>query len=333
MRKLLKTTFIVAAFVFASIAFDTPAALAQGAAYPTKPIRLVIPFPAGGPTDALGRRIAQALSESLGQPVVVDNKAGASGMIGSAEVARSAPDGYTLLFTNSDPFLNITGFVRKMPYDPLKDFTPVSLVARYGIAMMVRPEMPSAGGLPGVLQYIKSQPGKVAYGSWGPATYPHLIGEAIAKRAGAPLVHVPYKGAAPALQDLIGGSIHIAFLGTAVAQGYAQKGQVKLVAVTGERRDPLALDVPTFSEQGMTDPLVRLSPWIAVAAPAHMPDAITRKVQQAIAAALGTQEVRRLLRELSMDAVGSTPAQFAAQLNSDFPRMTKLIRDAGVTPE
>jgi tripartite-type tricarboxylate transporter receptor subunit TctC len=313
--------------------FGLPFANAQQAPFPSKPIRLVIPFPAGGPTDALGRRIAQTLSESIGQPVVVDNKPGASGTIGSAEVARAPADGYTLLFSNSDVFINVTGVVRKMPYDPLRDFAPVSLVARYGVAMMVRPGMRSGAGLPDVLKTIADNPGKVTYGSWGPATYPHLIGEALGRRAGAPLVHVPYRGAAPALQDLLGGNIDLAFLGTAVAAGFAQKGQVKLVAVTGERRDPLAPDVPTFTEQGMADPLVRMSPWIGIAAPARTPDAIVRKLQQVLVGALGTPEVRRTLGELSMEPVGSTPEEFAAQLRKDFPLMTDLIRAAGVVPE
>ncbi|VTU25971.1 Argininosuccinate lyase [Variovorax sp. PBS-H4] len=324
---------IASSCVLAWMAFNPAFALAQSSPYPNKPIRLVIPVPAGGPTDALGRRVAQSLSETLGQSVVVDNKPGASGTIGSAEVARAAPDGYTLLFSNSDVFINVTGVVKKMPYDPLRDFTPVSIVCRYGVAMMVRPGMPAPGGLPDLLKYIKDHPGKVTYGSWGPATYPHLIGEALGNRAGAALVHVPYRGAAPALQDLLGGNIDIAFLGTAVAAGYAQKGQVRLVAVTGERRDPVVPDTPTFSEQGMTDSLVRMSPWIGIAAPARTPDAIVKKLQQAVVTAMATPEVRRTLRDLSMEAVASTPAEFATQLNNDFPLMTKLIRDAGVVPE
>ena len=323
----------VAACLLASMALSLPSASAQPASFPSKPIRLVIPFPAGGPTDVLGRRIAQSLGESLGQPVVVDNKPGASGTIGSAEVARAPADGHTLLFSNSDVFINVTGVIRKMPYDPLHDFAPVSLLARYGVAMMVRPGLASSAGLPDVLKAVKANPGKLSYGSWGPATYPHLIGEALGAHAGAPLVHVPYRGAAPALQDLLGGSIDIAFLGTAVAAGYAQKGQVKLVAVTGERRDPLAPDVPTFAEQGMADPLVRMSPWIGIAAPSRTPEAVVRKLQQAVVGALSTPEVRRTLRELSMEPVGSTPEAFAAQLGKDFPLMTGLIRAAGVVPE
>lgn len=333
MSTLFRLTANIASCVLALTTLSPASTLAQSAPFPSKPIRLVIPVPPGGPTDALGRRVAQSMSESLGQQVVVDNKPGASGTIGSAEVARSTADGYTLLFMNSDVFINVTGVVKKMPYDPLRDFTPVSIVSRYGVAMMARPDMPTAGGLPDVLKYIKGNPGKVSYGSWGPATYPHLIGEALGSRAGAPLVHVPYRGAAPALQDLLGGNINIAFLGTAVAAGYAQKGQVKLVAVTGERRDPLAPDVPTFAEQGMTDALVRLSPWIAIAAPARTPDPIVQKLQQAVAAAVATPDVRRTLRDLSMEGVGSTSAEFATQLHNDFPVMTKLIRDAGVVPE
>lgn len=322
----------MAAALAGLVALGSAPALAQPA-YPSRPIRMVMPFPAGGPTDVLARRVAQTMGETLGQQVIVDNKPGASGTIGSAEVAHASPDGYTLLFSNSDVFINVTGVVKKMPYDPLRDFAPVSILSRYGVAMMVRPDAPFAGGVPDLLKAVKAQPGKVTYGSWGPATYPHLIGEAIGRRAGAPLVHVPYRGAAPALQDLLGKNIDIAFLGTAVAAGYAQKGQVKLVAVTGARRDPLAPDVPTFAEQGMTDPLVRLSPWIAIAAPARTPDAIVRKLQQAVVAALGTPEVKRTLRDLSMEAVGSTPEEFGAQLRADFPLMTDLIRTAGVVPE
>jgi tripartite-type tricarboxylate transporter receptor subunit TctC len=333
MTFLYRVTASLASCTLALMVAGSGSAFAQAAPYPAKPVRLVLPFAAGGPTDVLARRVAQSLSESLGQAVVVDNKPGASGTIGSAEVARAPADGYTLLFSNSDVFINVTGVVKKMPYDPLQDFKPVSILARYGVAMMVRPDTPSAAGLPDVLKFIKDNPGKVSYGSWGPATYPHLIGEALGVRAGAPLLHVPYRGAAPALQDLLGGNIHVAFLGTAVAAGYAQKGQVKLVAVTGERRDPLAPDVPTFAEQGMTDPLVRMSPWIAIAAPAQTPDAIVQKLQQAALAALATPEVRRTLRDLSMEAVGSTPDEFAVQLRKDFPLMTNLIRTAGVVPE
>lgn len=333
MKTLFKTSTTLASGILVSIVCCAAPVLAQTTPFPTKPIRMVMPFPAGGPTDTLARRVAQSLSESLGQSVVVDNKPGASGTIGSAEVARAPADGYTLLFSNSDVFINVTGVVKKMPYDPLRDFKPVSLLARYGVAMMVRPDTPSAAGLPDVLKYARENSGKVSYGSWGPATYPHLIGEALSKRAGAPLVHVPYRGAAPALQDLLGGNINIAFLGTAVAAGYAQKGQVKLVAVTGERRDPLAPDVPTFAEQGMNDALVRMSPWIAIAAPAQTPDPIVQRLQQAVVAALATPDVRRTLRELSMEAVGSTPDELGVQLRRDFPLMTDLIRAAGVIPE
>lgn len=324
-------TISAAALVVASLV-PIPA-LAQSAAYPDKTIRIVLPAPPGGPTDVLGRRLAQAMSETLGQQVIIDNKPGASGTIGSAEVARSQPDGYTLLLMNSDVFINVTGVVKNMPYEPLRDLAPVSIVCRYGVALMVRPGIPMAGGLADLVKHIKNNPGKVSYGSWGPATFPHLIGEALSRHAATPMVHVPYRGAAPAIQDVVAGNVDITFASTAFAAGFAQKGQVKLAAVTGQQRDPLAPDVPTFAEQGMNDSIVGLSPWVALAAPAKTPDAVIRKLHQALVAALAKPEIRRAMREMSLEPVGSTPEEFALQWRRDFPTITNMIRAAGVTPE
>lgn len=303
---------------------------AQEAAFPGKPIRLVIPFPAGGPTDALGRRIAQTLGESLGQPVVVDNKPGASGIIGSAEVARAPADGYTLLFSNSDVFINVTGIVKKMPYDPLRDFAPVSLLARYGVAMMVRPDMRDAAGLPGVLRAIQANPGKLSYGSWGPATYPHLIGEALARRAGAPLVHVPYRGAAPALQDLLAGQVDYAF-DPGIGLQQVRAGKLRLLAVGSPQRSPLFPDVPTLDEAGLRG--FDADTVFGFYAPAGTPPEVVAQLNAQINRALALPAVKERIASLGGEAVPGTPAEFQQRAAADSQRFGALIRERRIAAD
>lgn len=318
----------------AAVAFATLAvgALAQGTDYPTKPIRVILPYPPGGPADAVGRKMAQSMTETLGQPVVFDNRPGGSGTIGGMEVAKAAPDGYTLLFAISDVFINVNGVLKRVPYDSLRDFEPITEFVSYNVAMMVRGENP-ARNVGDLLRAVKGSPGKISYGSWGPASYPHLIGETLARQAGAPMIHTPYKGAAPAVQDLLAGVIDVAFLSPGVAAGYAQKGQVRLLAVTGDRRSEAAPDVPTFVEQGVNDPIVRSLPWIGLVAPARTPSPVVQRLHDAAVASLQRPDMQKLLRDLGMEAVGSTPADFRAQLKSDYPMVTEAIRRAGVVPE
>ena len=300
------------------------AATAQGA-YPNKPIRMIVPYPPGGPTDVLGRIVAQKLSESLGQQVVVENRPGASGMIGSEIVAKAAPDGYTLLANASIHVIN-PSLYPKMNFDALRDFAPVSLIAQVPLILVVNPNLP-VKSVQELIALGKAQPNLLNFGSSGNAAAPHLAGESFKIATGVQMQHVPYKGSAPALTDLIGGQVQLIFDSMPSAMPHVKSGKIRALAVTTARRSPTVPDLPTIAESGV--PGFDISTWYGVWAPAGTPREIVNKVAAEMAKALQQPAVRERLAALGAEPVGNTPEEFAAYCQSELAKWSKIVRESG----
>jgi tripartite-type tricarboxylate transporter receptor subunit TctC len=316
-------TAILALLVMTSI---IGAASAQP--YPDKPIRMVVPFPAGGTTDILARAVAQKLSESLGQQVIVDNKPGAGGNIGAQEVARSAPDGYTLVMGTVGTHAINPSLYKKMPYDHVKDFAPVSLVASVPNLLVVHPSVP-VNSVKELIAYAKANPGKLNFASSGNGTSIHLSGELFKTMTGVQMTHVPYKGSAPAVTDLLGGQVQVMFDNMPSALPHAKAGKLKPLAVTSAKRFPGTPDIPTMAESGV--PGYEASSWFGVLAPAGTPKEIVNKLSTEIAKALKTPEMKKKLEEQGAEAVGSTPEEFAAHIKAETAKWAKVVKESGAT--
>ena len=299
-------------------------AAAQGA-YPHKPIRMIVPYPPGGPTDVLGRIVAQKLSESLGQQVVVENRPGASGMIGAELVAKAAPDGYTLL-TNASIHVINPSLYPKMNFDALRDFAPVSLIAQVPLILVVNPGLP-VKSVQELIALGKAEPNRLNFGSSGNAAAPHLAGESFKIATGIQMQHVPYKGSAPALTDLIGGQVQLIFDSMPSAMPHVKSGKIRALAVTTAKRSPTVPDLPTIAESGV--PGFDISTWYGVWAPAGTPKDIVNKVSAEIAKALQQPAVRERLAALGAEPVGNTPEEFAAYCQSELAKWSKIVRESG----
>lgn len=298
--------------------------------FPARPIRLVIPFPAGGPVDALGRQLAKSMSESLKQPVVIDNRPGASTTIGAAEVARSAPDGYTALFTLADSFTYVHQLFKTLPYDPLKDFAQISQVASSAPVLIARSELAPSP----LRQLLAPSPAKpISFGTWGPGSYPHLIAASLIQQTGSNMIVVPYKGGAPVVQDFMGGFVQLAVVSVSQARDLQQKGMARIVAVAGDKRLPQLPDVPTYAEQGFTDPMFAMTTWAGLAAPAMTPTPIVMKLREAMLTALRAAETQKFLYDNGWAAVGSTPAEVRVAMEREMPVIANVMRLAGVQPQ
>ena len=296
--------------------------------YPSKPIRLVAPFAPGGALDLIARGVAAKLAESMGQPVVVENRAGASGALGSEAVARSAPDGYTLLLGATtthgiNPALNPRG----LPYDPIKDFTPISLVATIPHALVVNPSLPVTS-VQELVKYAKSH--QLAYGSAGNGSPHHLAAELFKSMAGIDAVHVPYKGSGPALADLISGQIQFISVEFTAAEPYIKAGKLKALATATAERVP-GLSIPTVAEGGY--PGFVVTSWYAIFGPAGMPPDVTRKLSAEIAKAVNETDLRDRLKGLGTTPIGSTPETLAAHVRSEIGRWTQVVKTAGIKAE
>ena len=302
-----------------------PLAVAAQGAYPSKPIRMIVPYPPGGPTDVLGRIVAQKLSESLGQQVVVENRPGASGMIGSEVVAKAAPDGYTLL-TNASIHVINPSLYPKMNFDALRDFAPVSLIAQVPLILVVNPGLP-VKSVPELIALAKAQPNRLNFGSSGNAAAPHLAGESFKIATGVQMQQVPYKGSAPALTDLIGGQVQLIFDSMPSAMPHVKSGKVRALAVTTAKRSPTVPDLPTIAESGV--PGFDISTWYGVWAPAGTPKDIVNKIAAEIAKALHQPAVRERLAALGAEPVGNTPEEFAAYCQSELAKWSKIVRESG----
>jgi tripartite-type tricarboxylate transporter receptor subunit TctC len=299
---------------------------ARAEAWPVRPVRFIVPYPPGGPTDILGRVIAQRLSQELGQPMVVENRAGASGVIGSDLVARAAPDGATFLM-NASIHVIIPHLNRSMPFDALADFTPVTNMAKVPLVAVVHPALP-VRTIAELIAYMKANPGKVSYASSGNASALHLAGESFKLMTGTDMVHVPYRGAGPAVQDLIAGNVQLMFDSIPSSAGAVQNGLLRPLAVTTAQRAAAYPDLPTVAEAGV--PGFDVSTWYGIWAPPRTPAPIVARLQQAVAAVVRVPEVRERLAVLGADPVADTPEEFAAFCASEYARWGKLVRDAGL---
>ena len=304
------------------------ASIAFADAYPDKPIRLVVPFPAGGPTDMVARPLAQFLGEQLKQAVVVDNRGGAGGGIGAEVVAKSPADGYTLLMaTVGTQAINATLY-RKLGYDPVKDFTPISLVAAAPVALVVHPSVP-VSSVAELIALAKSKPGSLNFGSAGNGTPGHLTGEMFRAATGVDLKHVPYKGSAPALSDLLGGQIQLMFdpLQSVLAQ--VRAGRLKLLAISSKTRSPAAPDVPTFAEAGLKD--FEATAWWAVFAPASLPPAIAVRLNTSINAVVNMPAFRALLEPQGVTVLGDSREALAQFQRSEIDKWGSAVRASGAS--
>ncbi len=314
-----------AALLAAALALASPAARAQS--YPSRPITLIIPFAAGGSNDLVGRAIGKKLTEAWGQPVVVENRAGAGGLIGTAAVAAAPPDGYTLLLVS--PTFTISPAIRKtMPFDTVRDFTPVAFIARSPLLVTASTKLPvqSASEL---FAQARSRPGQITYASAGLGSINQISTELIALSAGVKLMHVPYKGGAPALNDLVGSHVDIFVSSLPQVLPLARSGQVKALAVTSARRTALLPDVPTLAESGLSS--VDLGTWWGVAGPAGMPADIVNALNAEIGKMLTSPEFGTFLTNEGAEAEAMTPQQFGDMMRVEIERWTKVAHEANIS--
>ena len=306
----------------------TLAALAQPAAWPTKPIRYIVPFAPGGTTDILARVVGEKLALALGQPVVVENKAGQGGSAGAGELARAAPDGYTIGGgTISSHAINATLY-DKLPYDPVTSFAPITLYATKPNVLLLHPFVP-ANSVREFIALLKAGPDKYSYGSAGNGTSQHISGELFKTMAGVRMQHIPYRGSGQMLPELLGGTLTVAFDNIASALPHMKAGKLRALAVTTAARSAVAPEVPTLAESGLAG--YELSSWQAVFAPAGTPPAIVDRLYAEISKILKTPEVGKRLGELGLDLSGLPPAELAALVKADVPRLGKVVKDSGAT--
>jgi tripartite-type tricarboxylate transporter receptor subunit TctC len=303
---------------------------ARAQAYPSKPIRLIVPFPPGGTADILARMAGEKMGESLGQPVVVDNRAGAAGGIGAIAAAKSAPDGYTLFMGTTGTQTINPAVNAKVGYDTLKDFAPVSNFAASPFLLVVHPSLP-AKTVPELMALARERPGKLHYASFGAGSSAHMTGEMFRAKAGIDIVHVPYKGAPPALADLIGGHVHMMFTLLPSVLQHVKSGALRPVAIAAERRDPSLPDVPTFAEAGM--PGFVSDSWYGILAPAGTPRPIIARLNAEIQRALAQPDVKQRLAAEGAEPRGNSPEQFEAEIRKDLQNWIKVAQDAKVSLE
>jgi len=299
-------------------------AWAQG--YPARPIRIVVPFPAGGATDILAREAAQKLTEVWGQPVIVDNRPGAGGNIGSELVARAAPDGYTLEMGTVGTHAINASLYAKMPYDHVRDFAPVILVASVPNVLVVNPALP-VNSVQELIAYAKANPGKLNFASSGSGTSIHLSGELFKVMAGVQMTHIPYKGSAPALQDLIGGQVQLMFDNLPPSLPQIKGGKLRALAVTSAVRAPALPDVPTVAEAGL--PGFEASSWFGILAPAGTPPEIIAKLNAEIAKWLASPEAKEKMLALGANAAGGSPEDFARHIAAETAKWQKVVKASG----
>ena len=302
-------------------------ALALAQAYPSKPITIVVPFPPGGATDVIARLVGQKLSVSLKQPVVVDNKAGATGAIGLSYVARSAPDGYTLILATASS-LGTNPAVSKVPFDPIADFTPVGILAQEPLGLAVHPSVP-VSSVKELIAHAKANPGKLNMASFGTGSVSHLAGELFNSMAGIKMIHVPYKGAAPATADLMAGQVQVMFNSISVFVAPAKAGKLKLLASAGpERSAGVLAELPTIAESGV--PGFDAGTWHAILGPANMPQEVVQVLSREFAAALKQPDVRDKLASMSLEPQSATPRQLSEQLAKDVAKWKKIVAEVGI---
>ena len=311
------------------VALLAAAGAAWGQGFPAKPIRFVAAFPAGGPSDIVARAIGKRMSEVLGQPVVIENRTGAGGNIGAEAVAKSPPDGYTVLLGGS--YLTIApSLYSKLAFDPEKDFAPIGLLVSNQYVLVAHPAVP-ARNTRELIRLAKARPGQLNYGSAGIGSPPHLAGELLKTMAGIDANHVPYKGASPALVDLIGGHIDFYFGGISGALPHVRSGKIAALAVTSSRRSSQLPAVPTVAESAL--PGYDITTWFGLLAAAGTPREIVNRLNSVIVGIVNEPEMKSYLIAQGVDPVTNTPEQFAAYIRSEVPKFAKIVKAAGIKPE
>ncbi len=315
----------VALLILASGVAHIGSAAAQG--YPVRPIRMIVPFSPGGATDVPGRIVAQKLSEYMGQQIVVDNRPGAGGVIGTETVATAQPDGYTILMTAA-PFAISAGIYRKLPYHPVKDFTPVMQFGSAPNTLVAHPSL-SAKTMQELITLAKSHPGKIDWASSGTGGAQHLFGAMFVSMAGLNMVHIPYKGSGPATADLLGGQVKVGFPGIAISLPHHKAGRLRILGVTSAKRSPQAPDVPSIAEAGVAG--YDATTWLGIAGPKGLPRTIVNRLHTEITKAVQSTEVRQGFANAGTDVVVSTPESFGAFVASEVEKWGRVVREAGVT--
>lgn len=313
-----------------SAAFLIAPLTALGQPYPSKPIRMIAPFPPGGTTDVVCRIVAQQLSDGLGKQIIVDNRPGASGTIGHELAARSTPDGYTLLLTAKAALIVNPLLYKHLGYDPLKDFAPISLIASAGPVLVVNPAVP-AKSVQELIALAKAKPGQLNFGSGGKGTTSHIIGEVFKSITGTNMVHVPYKGGVLAITDLVAGHIQLSFSDMVPAVPQIKAGRLRALAVTTPQRSPTIPDVPTMAEAGIKESFPQQ--WWAVAAPQGTPAPIIGRINAVIAQMVALPELKQRFAELGVFPASTTPERMLELIRIEAPEMKKYLEIAGVQPE
>ena len=298
--------------------------------YPSKPIRLLVPFPPGGGVDAVARIAFQRLGEQLQQQIVIDNRGGSSGIIATELAARAVADGYTLFFGVTSALAILPHYQRKLPYDVMTDFAPINLIAEGAYVLAVHPAV-QANSVKELIALAKQKPGALNFSSAGNGTMLHLNGELFKSLTGVNIVHVPYKGAAAAMTDLLSGQVHLTFTPPSVTLPQVKSGRLRALGVTSAKRSALAPDLPTIAEAGV--PGYEATGWYAVLAPARTPTNIIMRLNRELTTAIADKEVRERFFASGVEAIGSTPAQFAAFIRSEYAKWGKVVRAAGVKSE
>ena len=295
--------------------------------YPSKLVRLVVPFAAGGSTDIVARALGQELSTQIGQPVIIENKPGAGGTIGSDYVAKSPPDGYTLLIGTVSTHGAAVSLYEKLPYDPTRDFVPITEIATIPNLVVVNAASVPVQTLGELVQLAKRQPGKLTFASNGSGTSNHLATELLKTTAGVDIVHVPYKGSGPALTDLLAGHVSMMLDVVMTSYQYVKNGRLKALAITGPTRSPLLPDVPTVAEQGF--PGFEAIVWFGVLAPANTPPAIVERLNKELVTAINSPKLKTLLESQGAQTVASTPADFSKRIGDEIVKWRKVVQASG----
>lgn len=323
---------VLACFLMAASLLTTPlTAAAAGAAdaYPTRPIRFIVPVPAGGGADFVARAYASRLTEALGQQVIVDNRGGAAGIIAMEAVAKAAPDGYTLIQTNIST-LSINPYIySKLPYDATRDFAPVSITTMNPLVLVVHPSVP-VRSLKELIAYARSKPGELTYASLGSGSVQHLAGHVFSKEAGIQTVHVPYKGAAPATVDLLARQVHMAFSGIGTVAAHVKAGRLRAIAVTGKRVEAFG-DTPTMIEAGGPD--VQMGIWNGVLAPARTPMPIVRRLNTELVKAARSPELLAQMATQGTSPTTNTPEEFGRFIREEQARFARIVKESGARAE
>ncbi|WP_157779567.1 Bug family tripartite tricarboxylate transporter substrate binding protein [Cupriavidus pauculus] len=300
--------------------------------YPSRPVRWLLPFPAGGPTDAIARKLAEVTSKHIGQPIVVENKPGASGAIGTAEVARAAPDGYTFAIAIPDSLISVASLIKSPGYDARKDLTPIMKICQAQPILVANIGL-RANTIPELVKLAKAEPGHIAYGSWGAGTLPHLILESLGKATGTTFLDVPYKGLSPALQDLIANHVQLGIVPPILARQLQEKGMVKPLAALGGQRAAELPDLSTIQEQGIETPVMKLALWTALVGPKNLPDAMAKQWAQWLTESGATPEFKSFMAINGQHILARGPATFSRELKEEFAVTTAMIASLGIKPQ